>query len=171
MNQAFIGSQSLSLFPTTPLHPYPFIHMWDPPFYILWFHPSRCSPFVQDLSTKSIAEKLSFRVLLIFFAIWFFIDGFHCMSSDLKRLSQVFPMKLRRITLKCLVPQMRKVIECHCFIWVRGLVKESQLCSSVVDDLVFMVSQVSEKTLKGKEACFLRLRIFIKIYVYYLQKQ
>ena len=41
--------------------------------------------------------------------------------------------------------------ECRCFIWVRGLVKESQLCSSVVDDLVFMVSQVSRKDFWGSK--------------------
>ena len=44
--------------------------------------------------------------------------------------------------------------ECRCFIWVRGLVKESQLCSSVVDDLVFMVSQVSRKDFERKRSLF-----------------
>ena len=44
--------------------------------------------------------------------------------------------------------------ECHCFIWARGLVKESQLCPSVVDDFVFTVSQVSRKDFERKRSLF-----------------
>ena len=55
--------------------------------------------------------------------------------------------------------------ECHCLIWARGLVKESQLCLSVVDDLVFTV-KFQEKSLKGKEVCF--VHVFLrKIFVCY----
>ena len=43
--------------------------------------------------------------------------------------------------------------------------KESQLCLSVVDDLVFTV-KFQEKTLKGKEVCF--VPVFLrKIFVCY----
>ena len=145
--------------------------MWDLSFYIVWFHSFTFSPFVQDLSQKNIAEKLSFRcgsffLLYIFFNRWVALyvpwiwRGF---SSGL------FPVKLRRVMLRCLVPQMRKMIGSV----TASFEREDWWKNLSYVPLWWMISfsqsvKFQEKTLKGKEVCF--VHVFLrKIFVCYYE--
>lgn len=69
-------------------------------------------PLLFKIFHKNHCWEIIIQVLLIFSAIHFFIDGLHCYVPWIWRgLSWgLFPMKLRRLMLRCLVPQMRKMI-------------------------------------------------------------
>ena len=120
---------------------------------------------------KNIAEKLSFRcgsffLLYIFFNRWVALyvpwiwRGF---SSGL------FPVKLRRVMLRCLVPQMRKMIGSV----TASFEREDWWKNLSYVPLWWMISfsqsvKFQEKTLKGKEVCF--VHVFLrKIFVCYYE--
>ena len=69
-------------------------------------------PFCSRSFAKNIAEKLSFRCGSFFLLYIFFNRWIALYIPWIRRgfSSGLFPMKLRRVMLSCLVPQMRKMI-------------------------------------------------------------
>ena len=129
-------------------------HCCSPP--LLWFHSFTFSPFVQDLSQKSLLRNYHSGVV-----------NFFCYTLFYRWIALLCPLDLKRVVLRSLSHEAEEAHakvscptdeendrECYCFIWVRGLVKESQLCPSVVDDLVFIISWVSRKDFERKRSLF-----------------
>ena len=108
MKQAFMRNHSLCHCCSPPP---PRVHMWDLPFYILWFHSFTFSPFCSRSFTKIMLRNYHSGVVNFFCYTLFYRWIALYVPWIWRGLSSgLFPMKLRRLMLRCLVPQMKKMI-------------------------------------------------------------